>query len=177
MRDTKRGAIAQEDGSVCGGPSNARRFDGAAILKRPRSERGAAVVEFALIAPVLLVLVFGIIDYGMFFHTKTMIANAAREGARNGSISHSRAVIDSSIASALGDVPSKNVTVTVGCKGPAPTYTVCPVGGFDANVKSGGTLQVTLKYHYSWITPLPSLIGLGDGGGIDITKTVEMRVE
>jgi Flp pilus assembly protein TadG len=144
---------------------------------RRNNQRGAAAVEFALIAPLLMMLVFGIIDCGMFINTKTMIANAAREGARNGSISHSQAVIVSSVVSALGDIPAKDVTVTVGCKGPAPTFTVCPVGGFDANVKSGGTVQVTVKYHYDWKTPMPSLIGMDADDGIDVVETVEMRVE
>jgi Flp pilus assembly protein TadG len=135
------------------------------------------VVEFAIVLPLLLMLVFGIIDFGLLINDKTVLANAAREGARNGSISHSEAVIRSTITSALGDIPAKDVTITVGCKGPAPTYTACPAGGFDANVKSGGTVQVTVKYHYNWLTPIPSLIGLGSKGGDDITETVEMRVE
>lgn len=135
------------------------------------------MVEFAIVLPLLLMLVFGIIDFGLLINDKTVLANAAREGARNGSISHSEAVIRSTITSALGDIPAKDVTITVGCKGPAPTYTACPAGGFDANVKSGGTVQVTVKYHYNWLTPIPSLIGLGSKGGDDITETVEMRVE
>ena len=65
----------------------------------------------------------------------------------------------------------------MGCTGPPPAYTVCPGGGFDAGVTSGGTLQVTVKYHYTWVTIMPTLIGLGDKGGIDVIETVEMRVE
>jgi Flp pilus assembly protein TadG len=158
--------------------NHGRRWKAWVRGRLPRSnERGAAAVEFALVAPLLLVLVFGIIDFGMLMNTKTVIANAAREGARDGSISHSVAVIDSSVDAALGNIPAANVTITVGCIGPAPTYTVCPAGGFDANVKSGGTLQVTVKYHYNWITPLPSLIGLGNNNGKDVIETVDMRVE
>jgi Flp pilus assembly protein TadG len=145
---------------------------------RPRgNQRGAVALEFALIAPVLLLLVFGIIDFGMLLHTKTMITDAAREGARDGSISHSEAVVKSSVTSALGDIPAKDVTITVGCTGPAPSYTPCPAGGFDANVKSGGTVSVTVAYHYTWLTPLPSMIGLGQNGGKDVVETVQMRVE
>ncbi len=149
-----------------------RRQDG-----RARNERGTAVVEFAIVAPLLLMLVFGIIDFGRLIETKTVLADAAREGARSGSISHSEAVIRSSVTSALGDIPASAVTITVGCTGPAPTYTPCPAGGFDANVKSGGTVQVTVKYHYNWLTPIPTLIGLGNNKGDDVTETVQMRVE
>src|SRR4051812_8735642 len=100
---------------------------------RRRSQRGAVALEFALIAPMLLVLVFGIIDFGMLIQSKTQIANAAYEGARNGSISHSEAAIDAAVTKALGNIPAKDVTITVSCKGPAPAYVACPAGGLDAN--------------------------------------------
>jgi Flp pilus assembly protein TadG len=47
-----------------------------------RGERGAVAVEFALIAPVLLILVFGIIDFGHAYFMKHNLQNACREGAR-----------------------------------------------------------------------------------------------
>lgn len=45
-------------------------------------ERGASAVEFALILPVLLVLIFGIIDYGFFFFDAIGLRQGAREAAR-----------------------------------------------------------------------------------------------
>jgi Flp pilus assembly protein TadG len=51
-----------------------------------RDERGAAMVEFAIVAPLLFVLVFGIIDYGRYFYWYARVTNAAREGARAGSV-------------------------------------------------------------------------------------------
>jgi Flp pilus assembly protein TadG len=47
-----------------------------------RSEKGQGMVELALIFPVLLILVLGIIDLGMGFRTYIVLSNAAREGAR-----------------------------------------------------------------------------------------------
>jgi Flp pilus assembly protein TadG len=152
-----------------------RRSHGTPTGKRRRTQRGVAAVEFALVAPVLFVLLFGIIDFGVLMSKKSTIADAAFEGARTGAISHSEAAIDSAVTSSLGDIPAKAVTITVGCTGPAPGYTVCPPGGFNSNVASGGTVVVTLKYHYNWVTPIPAFIGMG--GGVDVTKTVEMRVE
>jgi Flp pilus assembly protein TadG len=145
-------------------------------VRRRRNQHGAAAVEFALVLPILLLLVFGIIDFGYMSYNRNQLTNAAREGARNGSLARTTAVINSSIDSSLGGIAPSAVTRTITCKGPAPTYTACPANGFDANVQSGGTLQVTLKYHYNWITPIPRFIG-GSSGGVDITKTVEMRVE
>ncbi|MFC2043467.1 TadE/TadG family type IV pilus assembly protein [Chloroflexota bacterium] len=48
--------------------------------------RAQNLVEFALIFPVLMLLLFGIIDFGRIFHVLIAISNAAREGARYGVI-------------------------------------------------------------------------------------------
>ena len=52
------------------------------LLRRRRGERGAAAVEMALILPVLLLLVGGIIDFGRAFNAQMTLTQAAREGAR-----------------------------------------------------------------------------------------------
>ena len=51
-------------------------------MPRKQRDRGAAAVEFALILPILLLLIGGIIDFGnMYFH-QIVLSNAARDGAR-----------------------------------------------------------------------------------------------
>ena len=45
-------------------------------------ERGAALVEFALAVPLMLVVIAGIVDFGFVFQRYEVITNAAREGAR-----------------------------------------------------------------------------------------------
>lgn len=49
-----------------------------------RDERGAAMVEFSIIAFLLLVMVFGMVDYSRYFLTRANLTNAVREGARYG---------------------------------------------------------------------------------------------
>jgi len=51
---------------------------------KKRSQKGAAVVEFALILPILLLLLFGIIEFSFYMYDKAMLTNACREGARAG---------------------------------------------------------------------------------------------
>jgi len=46
-------------------------------------ERGAAAVEFALVFPLLIVLLFGIIEFGAMYNAQLMVTGAAREGARS----------------------------------------------------------------------------------------------
>lgn len=54
-----------------------------------RRERGAAAVEFALVVPLLLMLVFGIISYGYMLSFRQSISQAAAEGARAAAVSTS----------------------------------------------------------------------------------------
>ena len=49
-------------------------------------EDGAAAVEFAIVATLFFMLVFGIIDFGFAFHSWNNAANAAREGARKAAV-------------------------------------------------------------------------------------------
>lgn len=51
-----------------------------------KDEQGAAVVEFALVMPILALIIFGIIDFGRAFYTLNNIISAVREGARYGAI-------------------------------------------------------------------------------------------
>jgi Flp pilus assembly pilin Flp len=51
-----------------------------------RDDEGAAVVEFALVLPILFLIVFGIIDFGRAFYTVNNIISAVREGSRYGAV-------------------------------------------------------------------------------------------
>ena len=56
-------------------------------------EDGAAAVEFAIVATLFFMLVFGIIDFGFAFHSWNNAANAAREGARKAAVTADTAAI------------------------------------------------------------------------------------
>jgi Flp pilus assembly protein TadG len=69
------------------------RFAGRSVpIRNPQSEirnrRGAVAVEFAVVAPVLVALVFGMIQYGRAFEMQNQLQVAAREGARFASLDH-----------------------------------------------------------------------------------------
>lgn len=51
-------------------------------MRKLLRESGAAAVEFALVLPLLLILLAGIVDFGRAFYTQVVLTNAAREGAR-----------------------------------------------------------------------------------------------
>src|SRR6478609_908653 len=93
------------------------------LVKRRREQRGAAALEFALIVPVLVAVVFGIVDFGWAINRDTLVNNAAREGAREGSLNPSQTAIVTVVRNSLsqveavGTTPSK-ITVTVTCRKP-----------------------------------------------------------
>jgi Flp pilus assembly protein TadG len=63
----------------------------------PDNQRGAAVIEFALILPILLLLLVGTIDASLAFYDKAVITNASREGARAGIVARSPPLTDAQI--------------------------------------------------------------------------------
>jgi Flp pilus assembly protein TadG len=62
-----------------------------------QSYRGASAVEFAIILPILILLVFGIIEFSLALYDKAMITNASREGARAGIVAQIPRVTDTEI--------------------------------------------------------------------------------
>lgn len=141
---------------------------------RSRSQRGAAALEFALIVPILVAVVFGIVDFGYAINRDTLVNNAAREGAREGSLNPDATAISNTVRQSLAQVeaigtnPSK-ITVSVTCR--KPDNLACT--SFAADAVSGGTVIVTVTLNHGWITPVGSTFG----NGIALRKTVEMRIE
>ena len=117
-------------------------------------ERGAAAVEFALVVPILIMLVFGIIAFGRGYHAKVELTGAVREGAR---------------ALALGKSTGEAQTATIEAApgldlGAGNISTVpCPAGGAD------GSAEVTATYGLPYNIPLVS------EGTFDISVTGVMR--
>ena len=59
------------------------------IQKKSRNENGGSMVEFVIIAPVLFIILFGCIEFGLLLYNQAVITNASREGARYGIVSRS----------------------------------------------------------------------------------------
>ena len=56
------------------------------LTRSRRDEKGAELIEFALVVPILLLLVAGIVDFGFMFQRYEVVTNAAREGARTATL-------------------------------------------------------------------------------------------
>lgn len=123
-----------------------------------KSEKGQSLVEFALILPVLMLLICGITDFGRIFHSYLTIDHAGREAARAASIGKDNTFIKNT---AVNDAASIGLTTDQVDINPSGTRSA----GTDANI--------TITYPITFMTPvIGNLIG-----PLTLTDTTTMRVE
>ena len=126
-----------------------------------KNQKGASAVEFAIILPLLLVLIFGIIESSIFFYNKAMITNASREGARAGIVfaetrpsqADIQAIVDNYAATHLINFDPSQVLATTA---------VWTDADGDNAISSGDPLTVTINYTYKFLA-LPNIIALVRG--------------
>jgi Flp pilus assembly protein TadG len=130
-------------------------------------DRGSVAVEFALLLPVLLLLIFGVIDFGRAINAQITLTQAAREGARLASLGYSTSA-----------VTTRAQTAATGLS-PVPTVTVmsaCPTGagtGVDAVVK--------VSYTFTFVTPVGAFAAMfgtaSFGSTLSLSATGEVPCE
>lgn len=82
------------------------------MIKRFRkNEKGQGLVEFALILPILLLLLVAIVDFGWLIFVKTNLNNAAREGARAYAVNENEGEAKAAAASYLDFLPSYTISI------------------------------------------------------------------
>jgi Flp pilus assembly protein TadG len=121
-------------------------------LRYLRDERGAAAVEFALLLPVLLLLVFGLMEFSRLYNVQISLSNAAREGARSMAIENNTAVARSA---AIAAAPSVTPAITAAQISVSPSPTCA----------AGATATVRITYDVAlmtgWFGPNLTLTGTG----------------
>lgn len=123
-----------------------------------KSEKGQSMVEFALVLPVLILLLFGIIDFGRVFHAYLTIDHASREAARSASVGEDDATV---LTVAVSNASSINLS---------PGQVSISPGGTK---NSGSEVNITITHHVNFLTPVISNLT----GPIDLTSSTVMRVE
>jgi len=129
-------------------PSTPRRGD----------DGGAAALEFALVLPVLLLVVFGLIDFGRMLNAQLVISDAAREGARAAALvgqAEGEARIDSITGATIGAV-ERDVDE-------------CPT-----NPGPSDFAAATVTVDFIWATPLGVIL---DNADVTITGHSEMQCQ
>ena len=118
---------------------------------RKARDRGSVAVEFALVVPALLLIVFGLIDFGRALNAQISLTGAAREGARLAAFGDPNAQVQSQVAAAAPSLSGVTVTVVQSCP---------PGAGPAANA------QVDVSYQFSFITPIGAVFNFVGGSGL-----------
>ena len=133
------------------------------LHKKLRSESGASAVEFALLLPVLMMVLFGIIEFGMALYRQAILTNASREGARLGIVQSIPAITTAAINGAI-DTYLNNAGITPG----SVSRVIIP------GAVTGAPVRVTLTLPYTFAV-LPNLTSVVPT--INLVARTEMRHE
>jgi Flp pilus assembly protein TadG len=138
-----------------------------------RAEVGQSLVEFAMILPIFLVLLFALADFGRGFYAWMIVTNAAREGARSAAVQDNATTIDSKI---YGSFCSNGSSPTKG------TCSIWPISISHPTVQGtkGTEAQVTVTHTFTFVTPIGGILRLIGGHSLSaptISSTTYMRFE
>lgn len=136
-----------------------------------KTEAGQALVEFTLILPIFLLLLFAIVDFGRGFYTWVLVTNAAREGARMAAVQSDASTIDQRIYDSFCD----NYPSSCGLDPAKLSITKTNVQG-----SRGSAVQIDLSYDFQFATPIGGILNIVSGGSLTaptITAHSSMRLE
>jgi Flp pilus assembly protein TadG len=134
------------------------------------SEEGAELVEFAIVLPLMLLVLFGIIDFGLLFQRYQVVTNAAREGARIAVLpGYGDADVQTRVSQFLS-AAGLTETATV----PSPARSSISLGTQCISVVS---VSVDYPYSYSAIGGLASYFGGSAFSNGGLHATAAMRSE
>ena len=144
------------------------------LIKTLRNSHGQALVEFALLLPLVMLILIGIVEFGRAWQAKQTLTDAAREGARVAVVGNNQLTLDSvqyrvkvMIKGAGFDSSSVVITYPDGCR-----FATC-----SPQLNTGDITSVTLTMPHRFVA-LQRLITLATSGGIlQLTSTARMRVE
>lgn len=128
-----------------------------------KTQRGQAVVEMALVLPILIMLIFGIIEFGRILNTYMIVTNLSREGARWGATGGTDVQIIAAVKNGTNSnqVNPNNLTVTITPAAAAPRV-------------RGSSVGVRVSFPVDIIAPV---IGSVIGDPYTVISETTMRVE
>lgn len=129
------------------------------MRKLLRSELGQAIVETAIVLPVVLLLLVAIVDAGRVFHAWLIVTNAAREGARSASAQQPWTTVEPRIDAASGSWT---------CAG---ELTCVPT---NIQGTSGDSVSISVSKEVALLTPIISALW---GGPVTLTGDATMQLE
>lgn len=123
-------------------------------------KKGQALIEFAFVIPLLLLLLFGIVEFGRIFGAELVVTYSAREGARAGAVGSTDEAILAQVRNSAANLD--------------PTRLVIVIDPIGTERIRGQQLSVQVQYPVTVVIPLISAI---TGGTVTVDSTCIMRVE
>jgi len=141
---------------------------GETAVSHPR-QRGQALVEFALILPVFFLVVAGMIDFGLGIYSDLTLVNAAREGARLGTVDPGNTTaIEQRVRAMADNLDASRLSVQIACeRASGGTFSPCN----NPMWQPGDATRVIVQYRYSTFFPLLF------GTQIPLASEAKMRIE
>lgn len=137
-----------------------------------KTETGQSLVEFAMVLPLFLILMFGLVDFGRAFYSWMLITEAAREGARTGAVQKDWTAMQAAVYNSMCNPYPGNCSLDT---------TKMTLNKSGVNGARGGQVSVSISYAFAYATPLGNIIALIPGGGSLATPTISayssMRLE
>jgi hypothetical protein len=128
---------------------------------RAKYSAGQELVEFALVLPLLLLVVFGAVDLGRLFHAYITISNAAREGARYG-------IIYPEDTAGILTITRREAQASGLDLNPAVSAVIV---SFPQGIGQQSPIRVTVTYHFHLI-----LAGILTNEDLTLSRSAEMMV-
>jgi Flp pilus assembly protein TadG len=136
-----------------------------------RDEKGGSLVEFAIILPLLLVMLFGIIELGILLYNQAVITNASREGARYGIVARNPRWTEAEILGVVRDFCDREL-ITFGDQN-APSVTATPL---DGTTDFGDDLAVQVNWIHTFLV-LPNFPEIGLSNSLTLSARTVMKYE
>jgi len=144
-------------------------------VRRWASERGAEVIEFAVILPLLLLIIFGLVDFGFLFQRYLVLTNAAMEGARVAVLpgyGQADAIDRATTYAAQSGIPNTSSSCTPDfCVTATPTTVP---GAVTGSTFPAWIVTVTFRHTYSYMGPIAEMFG-GSFSSVNLTAKATMR--
>jgi Flp pilus assembly protein TadG len=149
------------------------------VRKLIRNKKGATMVEFAIVLPLLLMVLFAIIEFAIALYDKAVITNASREGARAGIVSQSPRVDDPTIRQVVKNYAANYLISNPSKLLAESDITITPAGTRDG-LPFGSNLTVTVIYTYNFLVfsrLINYFLGGTFGSSISLNATTVMKLE
>jgi len=126
---------------------------------KDKNNKGAVLVEFAMVLPIFVLILIGTIEFGIVLHDYSLLQSASREGARAAAVGFTQSAIEQRVRDFALELNNTNLTIVIN----------------NAQGVRGSTVSVRASYPVPLITPLmKSIVG---SSNFSLQSETLMRLE